>query len=86
MALLSPLFPCGPVDLGDRLNALPDDGSVPGMPDWQWLHTPGHAPGHISLWRKTDRSLIVGDAFITTGQESAYEVATQQRVRNREKW
>lgn len=38
----------------------------------------GHAPGHISLWRETDRSLIVGDPFITTGQESAYEVATQQ--------
>ena len=48
------------------------------MPEWRWLHTPGHAPGHISLWREADRALIVGDAFITTAQESAYAVATQQ--------
>jgi glyoxylase-like metal-dependent hydrolase (beta-lactamase superfamily II) len=73
MALLSPLYPRGPVDLGHRLTMLPDDGSVPGMPGWQWLHTPGHAPGHVSLWRDSDRTLIAGDAVITTGQESAYE-------------
>ena len=50
---------------------LPADGSVPGMPGWRWLHTPGHAPGHVSLWREADRTLIAGDAFITTAQESA---------------
>ncbi|MBZ9922767.1 MBL fold metallo-hydrolase, partial [Mesorhizobium sp. BR1-1-7] len=77
MALLSPLFPRGPINLGDRLQLLPVDGSVPGMPGWRWLHTPGHAPGHVSLWREEDRSLIAGDAFITTGQESVYEVAVQ---------
>ena len=36
-----------------------------------------HAPGHISYWREVDRTLVVGDAFITTAQESAYAVATQ---------
>jgi glyoxylase-like metal-dependent hydrolase (beta-lactamase superfamily II) len=30
------------------------------------------------LWRESDRTLIVGDAFITTAQESAYAVLTQQ--------
>lgn len=44
VALLSPLFPRSPVDLGSRLRSLPEDGSVPGMPGWRWLHTPGHAP------------------------------------------
>ncbi|MDW6020992.1 MBL fold metallo-hydrolase [Mesorhizobium sp. BAC0120] len=78
LALISPLFPRGPVDLGARLHTLPDDHSVPGMPGWQWIHTPGHAPGHVSLWREADKSLIAGDAFITTGQESAYDVATQE--------
>jgi glyoxylase-like metal-dependent hydrolase (beta-lactamase superfamily II) len=77
MALLSPLFPRGPIDLGGRLQILPADGSLPAMPGWRWLHTPGHAPGHVSLWREEDRSLIVGDAFITTGQESVYQVAVQ---------
>jgi glyoxylase-like metal-dependent hydrolase (beta-lactamase superfamily II) len=78
LALLSPLFPSSPIDLGQGLHALPTDGSVPAMSGWQWLHTPGHAPGHVSLWREADRTLIAGDAFITTGQESAYEVAVQE--------
>jgi glyoxylase-like metal-dependent hydrolase (beta-lactamase superfamily II) len=78
MSLLSPLYPKEPIDVGPRLRFLPEDGSVPGMTGWRWIHTPGHSPGHISLWRDTDRTLIVGDAFITTAQESAYAVATQQ--------
>jgi glyoxylase-like metal-dependent hydrolase (beta-lactamase superfamily II) len=78
IALLSPLFPRSPVDVGSRLKALPEDGSVPAMPGWKWLHTPGHAPGHISLWRESDRTLIAGDAIVTTGQESVYEVIVQE--------
>ena len=78
MALLSPLYPRGPIDLGSRLRALPPDGTVPGMPGWRWLHTPGHAVGQVSLWRESDRTLIAADAFISTAQESAYAVLTQE--------
>lgn len=77
MPLLAPLFPRGPIDVRRWLQLLPTDGSVPGMPGWQWLPTPGHTPGHISLWRETDSTIIAGDAFITTNQESAYAVAVQ---------
>ena len=42
------------------------------------LHTPGHTPGHISLFRERDRALIAGDAFVTVKQESLYKVITQQ--------
>jgi glyoxylase-like metal-dependent hydrolase (beta-lactamase superfamily II) len=78
MALLSPLFPTRPVDVGGRLKPFPDDGSVPHMPGWRWLHTPGHAPGHVSFWREADRMLVAGDAFITTKQESVYSAVTQK--------
>jgi glyoxylase-like metal-dependent hydrolase (beta-lactamase superfamily II) len=78
MPLLSPLFPRGPIDVSRWLHALPADGTVPSMAGWRWIHTPGHTPGHISLWRESDRTLIAGDAFITTGQESAYSVAVQK--------
>jgi len=27
------------------------------------LETPGHSPGHISLWRERDRVLVCGDVF-----------------------
>jgi glyoxylase-like metal-dependent hydrolase (beta-lactamase superfamily II) len=78
MALLSPLFPRSPVDVRPWLKILPPDQRVPGMAGWKWLHTPGHSPGHISLWRESDRILIAGDAIVTTGQESVYEIITQQ--------
>jgi glyoxylase-like metal-dependent hydrolase (beta-lactamase superfamily II) len=55
---------------------LPEDGSVPGMPAWRWIHTPGHAPGHVSFYRESDGTLVAGDAFVTTKQESALAVAT----------
>ena len=77
-ALLSPLFPRGPVDVRDRLRPLPEDGSVPPLPGWRWLHTPGHSVGHVSLWRDADRALVAGDAFVTTAQESAYAAVTQE--------
>ena len=77
MTLLAPLFPRKPIDLGTRLKALPADGSVPFLPGWRWILTAGHTPGHVSLWREGDRTLIAGDAFVTTGQESLYEAAMQ---------
>ena len=77
MASLSSLYPPRPVDVSGRLRSLPPDGSVPGMAGWRWLHTPGHSPGHVSLWRESDRALIVGDAFVTTTPESAYATVVQ---------
>ena len=78
MARLSPLFPRGPVDVGSRLRSLPLDGSIPRMPGWRWVHTPGHTPGHVALWRESDCTLIAGDAFVTTAQESVYAVVLQK--------
>jgi glyoxylase-like metal-dependent hydrolase (beta-lactamase superfamily II) len=78
MARMSVLYPRGPFDLGNRTLALPPDGSVPGAPEWRWLHTPGHTAGHVSLFREQDRTLIVGDAFCTTKAESFLSVATQR--------
>ena len=78
MARLSPLFPTAPVNVANRLAELPPDHSVPFMPGWTWVHTPGHTPGHVSLWRESDRVLVAGDAFITTRQESVYAAVTQQ--------
>jgi glyoxylase-like metal-dependent hydrolase (beta-lactamase superfamily II) len=77
MAALSRFYPQGPIDVSRWLQTLPADGTVPGMPGFRWVHTPGHTPGHVSFWRESDRALIVGDAFVTTAQESAYAVLSQ---------
>jgi glyoxylase-like metal-dependent hydrolase (beta-lactamase superfamily II) len=78
MALLSRLYPRGPIDLGGRVRALPSDGTVPDAAGWRWIHTPGHTPGHVSLFREQDRCLVSGDALITTKQESMAAVMTQR--------
>ncbi len=75
MPLLSPTLPRGPVDLGSRLKALPGEGatlSLVEMPGWTLIHTPGHTPGHVSFFRERDGTLLVGDAFCTTPQESFF--------------
>jgi glyoxylase-like metal-dependent hydrolase (beta-lactamase superfamily II) len=78
-SLLSFLYPRGPIDIGARARTLPEDGSVPGLPGWRWIHTPGHTAGHVSYFRESDRVLIAGDAFTTTQQESFTAVLSQRR-------
>ncbi|MCM3112578.1 MBL fold metallo-hydrolase [Lederbergia lenta] len=82
VAKISPMFPNEPVNLGDHVEKLPSDGSVPHMPGFRWIHTPGHAPGHVSLFREEDRTLIAGDAFVTVKQDSLYKVFTQEQEIN----
>jgi glyoxylase-like metal-dependent hydrolase (beta-lactamase superfamily II) len=78
MARMAALYPKRPIDVSDRVVELPADGSVPGALGWRWIATPGHAPGHVSLFRDSDRALVAGDAFVTTKQESAIAVLTQR--------
>jgi glyoxylase-like metal-dependent hydrolase (beta-lactamase superfamily II) len=81
-SLMSVLYPKKPIDISDRVFALPTDGTIPQMPGWQWIATPGHSPGHVSLFRESDRTLIAGDAFVTTRQESVLSVLTQRLEMN----
>ena len=79
MSSLSWAFPRGPINLGLRIKQLPEHGKLPHLDSWDYFHTPGHAPGHISLFRESDRTLIAGDAFVTTRQESAFASLTQKK-------
>ncbi len=81
MSVLSPIYPRGPVDLGKKLRLLPSSGGgeeISELPNWQIIHTPGHTPGHVSLLRSSDLTLIVGDAFCTTKPESFFDAAVTQ--------
>jgi glyoxylase-like metal-dependent hydrolase (beta-lactamase superfamily II) len=78
MAFMASLYPRGPIDVSPYLRELPEDGSIPELPGWRWVATPGHTAGHVSLFRDSDRVLLAGDAFVTTKQESLLAVATQR--------
>ena len=69
IGFLSRFLPSRGRDLGERIRELRAN-EVPGAPDWRWIPTPGHSPGHISLFRESDRVLIAGDAFATMNMES----------------
>lgn len=79
IAKISSYFPNEPINLGEHVHSLPEDGSIPHLPEFRWIHTPGHTPGHISLFRENDRALVVGDAFVTVKQDSLYKVLTQEQ-------
>lgn len=78
LAKIATIYPHKPIDIAPVLRALPDDHSLPGMPGWRWIHTPGHSRGHVSLYRERDSTLIAGDAFVTVRQDSLYKVLMQK--------
>jgi LPXTG-motif cell wall-anchored protein len=82
MASLAFMYPKKPINVAEHLFELPADGTIPGIPEWKWIHTPGHTPGHISLFRESDGVLIAGDAFVTTKQESVFAVMAQKKELN----
>lgn len=79
VAKMTALFPNEPIKIGHALEKLPDYGEVPYLPDYRWIHTPGHFPRYVSLFRKSDRILIASDAFVTVKQDTLYKVMRQEK-------
>ncbi|MBM7571231.1 MBL fold metallo-hydrolase [Aquibacillus albus] len=70
LSILSPFIPKKPENIKGFVQPLPENGELPYLNDWKYIHTPGHSPGHISLFRESDRTLITGDAILTEKPES----------------
>jgi len=79
MAFLSRFMPAGGRNLARRVREL-EPNTVPGATGWEWLATPGHSPGHISLFRPSDRVLLAGDAFATMNMDSWSGLVTGRRT------
>lgn len=78
MALISRAFPMNVINLSGLVQPLPDDGVVPGLPDWQWVLTPGHAPGHVAFFCPEKSALLAGDAFTTVNMDSFVDLAIKR--------
>ncbi len=78
LAFVARFFPPQSFQLSDYVQALPTaDTEVPFLPDWRWLHVPGHAPGQVALFREQDRTLLGADAFATSNHESVPSLLLQ---------
>ncbi|SKB45739.1 MBL fold metallo-hydrolase [Dyadobacter psychrophilus] len=81
MSYMADLYKTTPIDLQDRVNEFPGiTPDIPFMPEWKYIHTPGHSPGHVSFWRESDKVLIAGDAVVTTKAESAISVFLHKKM------
>src|SRR6266516_1112665 len=58
---------------------------VPGLPDWEYIPTPGHTPGHVSFFRPSDRVLITGDAVLTVHLKSLWSFLLWGFGRNKQR-
>lgn len=77
-AAISRFFPSGTTNVGDRIADL--NGSLPalGLSDWEAIDTPGHTPGHVSLFRRSDGVLLAGDAFATVNMDNLLNLLTKK--------
>jgi glyoxylase-like metal-dependent hydrolase (beta-lactamase superfamily II) len=69
----------------DMARALAPGTMVPGLPDWEFIATPGHSPGHVSFFRPRDRVLITGDAVVTVDLNSWWRFLVWGLGRNQQR-
>ncbi|MFD0794088.1 MBL fold metallo-hydrolase [Mucilaginibacter litoreus] len=72
MSLISWMWPIKPINVSRNLREIDLYEGIPELPEWKIIHTPGHTPGHISLFFPLNTTLIAGDAFTTIPAESAF--------------
>jgi glyoxylase-like metal-dependent hydrolase (beta-lactamase superfamily II) len=70
---LARFFPSSTVNLGDRVQEFGIE-----LGDWEILATPGHTPGHVSLYRPGDGVLLAGDALTTMDLDSFWGTLLQR--------
>lgn len=64
-------------DITDVTRALPPGGGVPGLPDWEYIPTPGHSPGYVAYLRRVDGVLVSGDAVLAVDLNSVRGVMSE---------
>ena len=60
--------------LSDVSRPFEPGAGVPGLAGWECIPTPGHTPGHVAFFRKSDRVLITGDACLTVDIDSFWDL------------
>jgi glyoxylase-like metal-dependent hydrolase (beta-lactamase superfamily II) len=72
-------FPTSTVNLGSRVKRLDPTGPAPGLANWETIETPGHTPGQVAFFRRSDAALIAGDAVTTMNLDSFWDTILRRR-------
>jgi glyoxylase-like metal-dependent hydrolase (beta-lactamase superfamily II) len=72
-------FPTSTVSLGTRVRILDPKQAIPGLPDWEMIETPGHTPGHVAFFRRSDAVLLAGDAVTTMNLDSFWDTVARRK-------
>jgi len=67
------------------VRAFDPSAAIPGLPDWEYIPTPGHTPGHVAFLRTSDRVLIAGDAVVTVNLNSIWGFLLWSMRRNKQR-
>jgi glyoxylase-like metal-dependent hydrolase (beta-lactamase superfamily II) len=59
---------------------LDPQAGLPGLPDWEFVPTPGHTPGHVAYLRSGDGVLIAGAALTVDLNSVGGVLSGRQRV------
>jgi len=76
---LSRFFPSKAPFVGDRYAELAKNLPELGLSDWELVETPGHTAGHVSFFRRSDGTLIAGDALTTVNMDNAVDLITKRQ-------
>jgi len=79
MAFLTRFIPSRTLNISARVRPLEAACEAPGMPGWEWHHTPGHAPGHVAFFRPSDATLIAGDAITTMNTDNLFDALRKKK-------
>ena len=81
IAFLSRFMSSKGFDLGPHLKVLSGDDEIEllELPGWKIFHTPGHSPGHVSIFRERASTLLAGDAFATMNMDSWLGMTTMRQ-------
>lgn len=82
IAFMSRFMPAKSLNLEPHLHSFSTDDEIhhPALEGWDIIFTPGHSPGHISLWNGEQSTLIAGDAFATEDMDSWVGMATMKQT------
>ncbi len=78
-SVLARFFPARTANLGEHFAELPNNLAELGLSDWELLETPGHTPGHVSFFRRSDGTILAGDALTTVNMDNALDLITKRQ-------